>query len=179
MLFVRTGKDMTTGLVAQSLQTGRSRVILSNVRFARVLATGHLLYARDNTLAVQPINLSTLELTGGPTVVAESLTVSGSFPYTANVAIARNGSLAYVTAPAQLRLPVWLDRKDGRDTPLGAPAKPYVYPTISPDGTRVAFSVREGKYSNWIWNLADQTLSRITSETRIRDTGYGPPTASG
>jgi hypothetical protein len=32
---------------------------------------------------------------------------------------------------------VWVDRH-GREEPLGAPARPYVYARLSPDGTRVA-----------------------------------------
>jgi len=138
--------------------------VLPNVRLGRVLPSGHLLYVRANTLVVQPINPATLELSGGTTVVADNLTTSGSFSYAVNVAVSRNGSLTYMTAPGQLRQPVWLDRVTGRETPLGAPAKAYVYPTVSPDGLHIAFNVHENAYSNWVWSVPGQTLTRITTE---------------
>jgi serine/threonine-protein kinase len=166
LVFTRTGGAAAPGdtLMAYSLKTGRLRDVLANARLGRVLPSGHLVYVRANTLAVQPIDPATLELSGGPTVVAENLPEGGSFPYAVNVAIARNGALVYMTAPGQLRQPVWIDRAGGHETPLGAPPKSYVYPTISPDGLRVALNVREGKYSNWVWDIANQTLSRLTTE---------------
>ena len=47
--------------------------------WAGCCSSGHLLYVRGNTLAVQPINPATLELSGGTTVVADNLPTSGSF----------------------------------------------------------------------------------------------------
>jgi Tol biopolymer transport system component/tRNA A-37 threonylcarbamoyl transferase component Bud32 len=164
LLFVRT--DMAPGgattLIAYSLKSRQRRDVMANVRLGRVLPSGHLLFVRGNTASVQAFNPATLDLSGGVTVVADNLPVGGNFPYAVNLAIARNGTLAFLTAPNQLKQPVWVDRESGRETPLGAPAKTYVYPTVSPDGSRVALSAREGIYSNWVWNIANQTLSRIT-----------------
>jgi Tol biopolymer transport system component/tRNA A-37 threonylcarbamoyl transferase component Bud32 len=164
LLFVHTGTTpgAVGSLVAYSLKSGQRRELMTNVRLGRVLPSGHLLFVRGTTASVQSIDLATLEVRGGVTVVAENLPVGGNFPYGVNVAIARNGTLAFLAAPSQQRRPVWIDRDSGRETPLGAVAKSYVYPTISPDGTRVALTAREGIYSNWVWNIANQTLSRIT-----------------
>ena len=164
LLFTRTDRGTATSLLAMSLKSGQRRVILDDARWGRVLPDGHLLYVRANTLAIQPIDLPTLKPTGGATVILDNIPVSGSFPYAVNVAINRTGSLAYMTAPGQQRLPVWLDRTTGRETPVGAPPKPYVYPNISPDGSRIAFNVRENTYADWIWDVRGQTLSRITTD---------------
>jgi serine/threonine-protein kinase len=81
----------------------------------------------------------------------------------------RNGALAYVasnpfplfSAPHTL---VWVDRK-GRETPLAAPPRGYVYARLSPDGTRVVLDVRDGETADiWIWDLSRETLTRLTVE---------------
>ena len=147
LLFVSTGATpgVAPTLVAYSLKSGQRRDFMSNVRLGRVLPSGHLLFVRGNTASVQSIDPATLELRGGVTVVADNLPVGGNFPYGVNVAVARSGTLVFLTAPSQQRLPVWIDRDSGRETPLGAAAKSYVYPTISPDGTRVALH-RSGRH---------------------------------
>ena len=75
-----------------------------------------------------------------------------------------NGTLVYVprsaTVSAQRSL-VWVDRK-GREEPLAAPPRAYTYPRIVPDGTRVAIDTRDQQQDIWIWDIARQTLTRLT-----------------
>ena len=60
---------------------------------------------------------------------------------------------------------VWVDR-EGREEPIGAPPRYYVYPRLSPDGTRIALDVREGEEDIWIWDLERETLTRLTFSPR-------------
>ena len=56
---------------------------------------------------------------------------------------------------------VWVDRQGPR-TPIPAPPRPYLYPRLSPDGTRVAVEVVDQERDIWVWDLARPTLTRIT-----------------
>jgi serine/threonine-protein kinase len=84
--------------------------------------------------------------------------------------VAGDGTLAYVSggvagagAPRTL---VWVDRQ-GRETPIPAPPRAYVYPRLSPDGTRVAVHVIDQEADLWVWDLGRTTLTRVTSDPSI------------
>ena len=75
--------------------------------------------------------------------------------------VADDGTIVYLSAnvaPQATRTLVWVDRQ-GRETPLGAEAHPYVHPRLAPDGTRVAV-LNAGNI--WIWDLA---RARLTAGT--------------
>jgi Tol biopolymer transport system component len=56
---------------------------------------------------------------------------------------------------------VWVERQ-GRETPIPAPPRAYLYPRLSRDGTRVAVSAGDQEQDLWIWDLARTTLTRAT-----------------
>ncbi len=75
------------------------------------------------------------------------------------------GSLVYIPGPAgepQHRL-VWLDRK-GVEEPLAAPLRNYYRPRLSPDGQRIAAHIRGESNDVWVYDIAGQTLTRVTFE---------------
>jgi eukaryotic-like serine/threonine-protein kinase len=86
---------------------------------------------------------------------------------TANYGISNGGTLVYLTGirlaagGAALTNMFWVNR-DGREEPIPAPPRAYVYPRISPDGTKVALDVRDQQLDVWIWDLVRQTLTRLT-----------------
>jgi hypothetical protein len=85
---------------------------------------------------------------GGPTPVLQGVAAAPSpnaLPGAgASYAISDSGTLVYVPRTDPLPVPertlVWVDRQ-GSETPLGAPPRPYLRPRINQDGTRVALSV--------------------------------------
>ena len=56
---------------------------------------------------------------------------------------------------------MWVDRQ-GRETPIPAPPRAYLYPRLSPDGTRVAVSHTDQERDIWVWDLGRTTLTRVT-----------------
>jgi Tol biopolymer transport system component len=56
---------------------------------------------------------------------------------------------------------VWVDRK-AREEAITAPPRAYLAPRLSPDGTQLALDVRDQENDIWIWNIARQTLRRLT-----------------
>jgi Tol biopolymer transport system component len=47
---------------------------------------------------------------------------------------------------------------------LGAPARAYVFPRLSPDGRQVAVDVAEQDTQIWLYDLSRETLTRLTFE---------------
>jgi serine/threonine-protein kinase len=117
----------------------------------------------NNLLAVA-FDPDRLEMTGGPVPIVEGIRFQTIAP---EYALSDSGTLAYIPQPtgaaALGRTLVWVDRQ-GKEEPLGAPPNNiYKYPKISPDGTRVAFSVYTGgSGSIWIWDLGRKALTRLT-----------------
>ena len=102
------------------------------------VSTGHLVYAaEDGSVRGVPFHAASLEVTGNPVPLVESVMVKASGA--AAFSISDNGRLVYLLggggAGAQRSL-VWVDRQ-GREEPIAAPLRSYVYPRISPDGARV------------------------------------------
>ena len=84
------------------------------------------------------------------------------------MSISDDGTLVYVPGGVQAtaaRTLVWVDRQ-GREEPLKAPPRVYVYPRLSPDGTRVAARRARPGVDIWIWDLARETLTRFTFDPR-------------
>jgi Tol biopolymer transport system component len=80
--------------------------------------------------------------------------------------VAGDGTLAYVSGGSVTDAPrtlVWVDRQ-GRESPIPAPPRAYVFPRLSPDGTRVALYAADQELDLWIWDLVRATLTRLTFE---------------
>ena len=97
---------------------------------------------------------------------------------TAHFAISSQGALVYVPrdalAEAGQRTLVWVDRQ-GHEDPIKAPPRAYFYPRLSPDGTRVALEVRDQEGDIWIWDLARETLTRLTFGPTFEQYGVWTP----
>jgi Tol biopolymer transport system component len=84
----------------------------------------------------------------------------------AQFAIANDGTLAYVrgignAGSTDARTLVWVER-DGRETPILAPARSYLYVDFSPDERRVALDIRDRENDTWVLDLERVTLQRLT-----------------
>ncbi len=159
-------------IVAQSLKTGERKLLIVNGADARYSPTGHLVFARLGTLMAVPIDLRRLEVTGGPVGVADLKqavnarhgddgTGAGQFSFSTS------GSLAYVTGGIFLnpeKSLIWVDR-DGAAEVLPAPRTDYYGPRLSPDGQRIAVSVRTFlKQDIWLYDISRGTSTRLTTE---------------
>jgi eukaryotic-like serine/threonine-protein kinase len=124
----------------------------------RYTRTGHLLYVSGGTLFAVPFDVHALRMQGTavPVIVTEGLL---------DYDVSDEGTLIYQTAlPNDSRELVWVDRK-GHATSLEAPAKRYVYPRVSPDGTRVAIDVIDPPDRDiWMWDIRRRTLEKFTKD---------------
>jgi serine/threonine-protein kinase len=126
-------------------------------------------FAAGAVLAV-PFDLGALAIRGAPVPVAESVAYSpipGRPVNSVHMAISRSGTLAYVAGSFvdddRVRSLVWVDRS-GRDQPVGAPDRPFVYPRLSPDGTRIGLTMRDQGREIWIWHIDRKVLTQLTTD---------------
>jgi len=143
---------------ALDLPSGQRRVVLRGAARARYVPTGHLLYVAGATLYAVAFDLERLETRGD----AISVVTAGGF---LQFDVSDDGTLIYqASGTPQPNELVWVDRQ-GREEPLRAPARAYLYPRVSPDGTRVALDVADPEDRDvWVWDLRRSTLERFTRD---------------
>ena len=81
----------------------------------------------------------------------------------ANFDVSTTGTLVYVTGQGDAPTfnLVWVDRQ-GHEDVLSAEPRAYLYPRLSPDGTRVALDIRDANNDIWMWDLKGGTLTPVT-----------------
>jgi Tol biopolymer transport system component len=86
----------------------------------------------------------------------------------ANFDVARDGTLVYVAGAPQsnARTLVWVNRQ-GDEEAIKVPPRAYLYPRLSPDGTRIALDIRDQDNDIWLWHVARETLTRITNDPAL------------
>jgi eukaryotic-like serine/threonine-protein kinase len=126
-----------------------------------VYASGHILFARDETLLAQPFNTATLRLEGEPAVLAENVERS-SVSRVATFSVSQTGVLAY--RPASQNELVWFDRSGRSLGSIGEPGH-YANPALSPDDERVAVSRYDPSAAQsdvWVIDLKRHLQSKFT-----------------
>ncbi len=150
-------------IVVKSLATGQVRVLVDGGTNPRYVSTGHLVYATATGLLAAPFDIQRLEITGPPVTIAENVHVqvdTGAVHY----AVSRDGTFAYVRGepPDAERSLAWVDRT-GKVELLNLPKRTYFEPALSPDGKRLAVSIRGPRnYDIWVVDLERGTLARLT-----------------
>jgi Tol biopolymer transport system component len=138
------------------LTNGSRRTLLRGGGRAQYVPTGHLVYLVRDALYAVAFDAERLQLRGEPVQVVSGIR-------NAEFALAEDGTLVYHSGSlTPNNTLVWVDRQ-GREDPLGAPARRYIYPRVSPDGTRIAIDVLGPPNRDiWIWDLRRRTLERFT-----------------
>jgi Tol biopolymer transport system component len=177
-LYVRASGDVRGTYIGSLDSPDRIRLLdgWTNVRYA----SGHLLYVRGTTLVAQPFDPRRLTTTGPPVPLAEHIQVTGNYDVGA-FSVSETGVLVYQARASdeeESRL-VWYDRAGHQIGVLGDRAAYLWLPgvTLSPDGRRVAVSVRDplgrvytvpgsplpkAKFDIWIFDIARGIRTRFT-----------------
>jgi Tol biopolymer transport system component len=138
------------------------RVLIEGGNQARYAPSGHLVYARGSTLMAVPFDLAARQIRGTAVAVLEHVRHAAA----SHFAIAQSGTLVFSEGndEAPLSTPVWADA--GRVARLeNAPTGEYYDPTISPDGRRIAFSLRVGHNQDiWVHDIVRGTWTRLTQD---------------
>jgi serine/threonine-protein kinase len=151
-------------IAAVDLRSGRLTILQRGGSHAQYSPSGHLVYAAAGALRAVRFDLTRLIVVGPSSPVVSQVRTTAWNDVEAG--LAPDGTLVYVAGGAQSSLArtlVWVDRQ-GRDTPIGAPPRSYVFPRVSPDGTRVAVEVHADHTNICLWDLTRATLTPVTSE---------------
>jgi serine/threonine-protein kinase len=148
------------------LKTGRRKTLIRGSQ-AEYVANGYLLFASAGVLHAARFDLERLAVLSNPEPVVDDVWTAGGGA--ANYAVSSQGTLVYIPATAlRPRSLVWVDR-NGHETTIPAPPRAYFEPRLSPDGTRVALSIRDQDNDIWIWDFTrpERALSRLTFGTDL------------
>ena len=149
--------------------TGETKPLLNGGYLPRYLATsgttGHLVYMREGTLFGVAFDPTRLDIRGTPTPLLEDVDASGSLlDGGGQFAFSDTGTFVYLSGrPENTAYPMmWLDVA-GRTTPLVPQPGVYGAPRLSPDGTRLAYTVAGGKGADvWVYDVGRNTPAQLT-----------------
>jgi Tol biopolymer transport system component len=146
-----------------SLADRQRKTIVRGGGSPRYLESGHLLYANRSTLFAVPFDLERLEVRGAPVRMLDDVafdTVAGGAQYD----VSRTGIVVYRRYPGDRSASTvqWAE-PSGKSTPLLARAAVYETPRLSPDGQRIAITVKDGvNYDIWVYEPARDGMTRLT-----------------
>ncbi len=127
---------------------------------------GFLLYVKNETLVAVPFDASDLKVTGEPVPVADN--VNPISTGLASFSASDNGTLVYGASESSENRIVWLDRAGKEISEVGKPLGVNTC-ALSPDGTRLAMSIRDAKSGRsdiWIRDLERGVTSRLTFDPK-------------
>ena len=151
-------------LVIQKLPAGPRKVVHRGGYYGRYLASGHLVFVHEGALFAVPFDVDRLEASGPPVRVVEGI-ASSSLSGGAQFDVSPSGTLVYLPGTrTDVALPMhWMDRA-GRTTLLRQSPAYWINPRFAPDGTRIALQEIENRSDIGVYELARDTVTRLTSD---------------
>jgi Tol biopolymer transport system component len=139
---------------AFDLETRQVTTVVQAASNPAYVDTGHLVFARGDTLMAAPFDASALEVTGEAVALVQGIRRSAGGA--ADFVISVNGTLAYVpgSVVGSSAAVVWVDRGGnavGRAVPELVP-KPRD-PRLSPDGNRLLLVIGDNEGDLWSYDL--------------------------
>jgi serine/threonine-protein kinase len=148
------------------LESGARKVLVRGGVMARYTASGHLLFARDESILAVPFDLDRLEVTGAPVAVVDDVAMNLPDGFAA-YDVSASGTLAVIPASVAGTkfLLVEVDHKGGERVVLSEPDR-YTHPIYSPDARRIAVDITPARGASdvWILDLQRGGRTRVTSE---------------
>jgi Tol biopolymer transport system component len=164
-------------IVVQSLRTGERTVVMQGGSDARLVPTGHLVYAVGSDLFAVAFDLRRLEVRGRPVPVVRGVqraVVLGLLGGdTANYGVADNVTLVYLrgagTVSGGTRLASVMP--GGERDVIDLPASQYAHPRLSPDSRWLAVERQDAAGVDiWLYETSGVTsLRRLTEGGSNRD----------
>ena len=142
-----------------TLADHRRKTLQRGGTFGRYLPSGHLIYVSRGTLFAVRFDLNNLEVHGTAVPVLDEVAYSPTDGF-AQVDVSRGGTLVYRgggVGGGGLLTFQWLDAR-GKTQPLLAKPGSYQWPSVSPDGQRLALSTADV----WIYEWKRDTMTRLT-----------------
>ncbi len=162
-----TGNYEQANIVVQSLDNGPRVVVHHGGYYARFVSTGHLLYMSQETLFAAPFDVSQFAITTQAAPLLSGVAgVQGTGA--AQFTFSDTGSLVYLPAGSEgsdMTLN-WMAR-DGKLEPMRTVAARYGTLRFSPDGERLAITIRGQQADIWVYDWKREILARLTSHDAL------------
>jgi Tol biopolymer transport system component len=140
------------------------KLLLEASTVPRFSPPNDLVFARDEALIAQKIDLDGLELTGEPKLLRDRPSLFGSISSLPAAELSNGGRMLYAPVDPRPTAFVWFDREGGR-TESGLQREGFFdSPEISHRGDRVAIIKNEtdGRRSLWVYDFEHGRGSRVT-----------------
>jgi len=163
----RGGSAGKTGIYVQALGSNQRTFLLATPGRAAI-ASGFLLFLRDNTLLGQRLDLGSLRLEGEPVTVAEDVRIGGANGRNA-FSVSENGVLAYRSGGGAGNVQITWHTRDGKPAGVALPAGDYAQIELSPDDKRLVVERLPGGSNSgagvdlWLLDIPSGVFSRLTS----------------
>jgi Tol biopolymer transport system component len=124
---------------------------------------GSIVYVQhDGVLMAARIDVGARRVLGAPLALLDSIPVCGTCNGDSGVHLSKNGVLTYMRGSVASTLSV-VDSA-GLDRAIATEVRAYMQPRLAPDGRRIAVAIgSETGVDIWIYDVATQVLSRLTS----------------
>ncbi len=150
-------------IAAENISTHERKVLIHGGSYARYLPSGHLMYARGTSIYAVPFDIDKIEANGPPLPVVEGGMLN-QLSGDANFCFTNTGTLVYVPIGLRNRgdLTLVLVDRHGSVQPLLETPRPYDEVSLSPDGQKLAMTIRAANDDIWVYQIARGTLTRLT-----------------
>ena len=159
------GKESASGINAVDLGTKKVTLVARENSGGRFVAPGHLVFVREGNLLAQPMDPSSLKLTGEAVPIAEKVQFNPN-RWTGAFTLSDSGALLYQNGSDVVKGRLtWYDIDGKEQETIGEPAS-IVEIALAPDQKRAAATVVSGNGAGsgniWIYDLVRGVGSRFT-----------------
>jgi serine/threonine-protein kinase len=155
-----------------SLKTGQRKTVQRGAFYGRYVPSGHLVYFHGGSLYGMAYDIDRLEPKGPPATLLEDVAVSeyggGQFDFSGGPA--GHGTLVYLSgkvSQAARRKLVWIDA-GGKTQPFFAAPDRFNHPTLSPDGKKLAVTLRVASASGlWVYDLEREIPTKLARAENV------------
>jgi Tol biopolymer transport system component len=167
-LFFVTGTPDVKGLYVGSLDSIETTRLVDADTRAVFVPPEWVMFARQETLYAQRVDLDTLMPVGEPLLVADRVARNPGAFASAALSASASGLFAYRTPAENARELTWADREGQQTGSLGTVSGFEGLPKLSPDGRTVAVErTVDGNTDIWLIETARGVLRRFTFDPAI------------
>lgn len=158
-------------IVAQSLTSDERRVLVARGREARYVMSGHLSYVDSGTLFAVPFDIQSVRVDGSAVAMETNVHLSAEDETgAAGYDVSDDGILVFAPPSgygAAVPMSLFLQEKDGTETPLPIGIRPFGSASLSPDDRRVAAHIKDDDGTNvWVLDINRSAAQRVTKTGR-------------
>jgi Tol biopolymer transport system component len=165
------------GIAVGSLDSNEVKTVLADTIPAVYAPPGWLLFVHNGALHAQAFDADKLDLRGEAFPLMRKTNVEGQ---RATFSVSENGVLVWQGMRQSDYQPVWFDRAGRQLGTIGPPMKTTLpqYPTLSPDGMRIALrrtDTQKPDHDIWIIDQTHNVPIRLTSDPANEDMLFWTP----